>query len=105
MRPISEMTSSGNGGRDRGVRFTFLTSSVLLPTTYCFTSRSDAAVFHPQYHVDARGYMAYVDKTFRFVDEKGTGIRSPTSPIRPPPNLMYQLQELQAAKEQLINLS
>ena len=71
-----------------------------------FYVKSDAAVFHPQYNMDARGYMAYVDKTFRFVDENGRRYRiADLANPAPRPNLMYRVQELQAAKERLGNLS
>jgi site-specific DNA-methyltransferase (adenine-specific) len=55
-----------------------------------FYAKSDETQFHPQYSFADPDYMAYVEKTFRFVDATGRkyGTDNLANPA-PRPNLMY----------------
>jgi DNA modification methylase len=56
-----------------------------------FYTKTDKAVLHPQYNFDADGYQEYVEKFFKYVDEKGRRYRlADLSNPAPRPNLIYE---------------
>ena len=59
--------------------------------TILFYTKSEEAVFHPQYKYDDPTYLAYIDKYFTHTDEKGRRFRdADLSNPAPRPNLMYE---------------
>ncbi len=56
-----------------------------------FYGKSEQVVFNSQFSFEAQGYQEYVNKFFRFVDEKGRRFRiADLSSPSPRPNLMYE---------------
>jgi len=56
-----------------------------------FYTKTDKAVLHPQYNFDADGYQEYVEKFFKYADEKGRRYRlADLSNPAPRPNLIYE---------------
>jgi len=56
-----------------------------------FYTKTDKAVLHPQYNFEADGYQEYVEKFFKYVDEKGRRYRlADLSNPAPRPNLIYE---------------
>jgi site-specific DNA-methyltransferase (adenine-specific) len=56
-----------------------------------FYAKSELAVFHPQYNMDAPGYKEYIEKHFRHIDENGRRFRidNLANPALRP-NLIYE---------------
>jgi site-specific DNA-methyltransferase (adenine-specific)/adenine-specific DNA-methyltransferase len=59
--------------------------------TILFYTKSEEAVFHPQYNYDDPTYLAYIEKYFTHTDEKGRRFRdADLSNPAPRPNLTYE---------------
>jgi len=64
--------------------------------TIFFYSRTDEALFHPQYNLDDPDYQEYIEERFTSVDENGRRFQ-PTSLVNPAPrpNLKYEYKGYQ----------
>jgi adenine-specific DNA-methyltransferase len=59
--------------------------------TILFYAKSDQSEFHPQYSFNDPSYNEYVERTFRYIDEKGRRYRiADLANPAPRPNLMYE---------------
>ncbi|MBW8077132.1 MAG: site-specific DNA-methyltransferase, partial [Gallionella sp.] len=86
---LSELIWQRRSGNSSAVheanRFQTCTDTIL------FYSKSDEAVFHPQYNYDDPTYLAYIEKYFTHIDENGRRFRdADLSNPAPRPNLMYE---------------
>lgn len=81
---IWKRRTGSNSSVHGGKRFGATTDTIL------FYAKSDKALFHPQYSMDAEGYQEYIDKFFRHVDDQGRRYRiADLANPSPRPNLMY----------------